>query len=59
VWLALFGVLIAWPQNPDEALEIVSWWHWRGSGAGAKIPPSRPPAAVVLWIALKLALGSC
>ena len=58
VWLALFGVLIAWPQNPDEALEIV---FLVALGVAQvlepKIPAEPTTRSRVLWIALKLALG--
>ena len=57
VWLALFGVLIAWPQNPDEALEIV---FLVALGVAQVLePPSRPPAAACSGSHSNWRWGSC
>ncbi len=58
VWLALFGVLIAWPQNAGEAQEVV---FLVALGVAQvlepKIPAEPTTRSRLLWIALKLALG--
>jgi two-component system, NtrC family, sensor histidine kinase HydH len=58
VWLVLFGVLIAWPQNPGEAPEIV---FLLALGVAQvlepKIPAEPSTRSRLLWIAIKLALG--
>ena len=58
VWLVLFGVLIARPQNPDEPQEIV---FLVALGVAQvlepKIPAEPTTRSRLLWIALKLALA--
>jgi signal transduction histidine kinase len=58
VWLALFGVLIAWPQNAGEDQEIV---FLVALGVAQvlepKIPADPTTRSRLLWIAIKLALG--
>ncbi len=58
VWLALFGVLIARPQNPDEPQEIV---FLAALGVAQvlepKIPAEPTTRSRLLWIGLKLALA--
>ena len=58
VWVVLFGVLIARPQNPEEAQEIV---FLVALGVAQVLEPKIPSAPTtrsrLLWIAIKLALG--
>jgi signal transduction histidine kinase len=58
VWLALFGVLIARPQNPDNAQELI---FLVALGVAQVLEPKIPAAPTtrsrVLWIAVKLALA--
>jgi signal transduction histidine kinase len=58
VWIALFGVLIARPQNPEEAQEIV---FLVALGVAQvlepKIPAEPTTRSRLLWIAIKLALA--
>jgi len=58
VWLALFGVLIARPQNPDNPQELI---FLVALGVAQVLEPKIPAAPTarsrVLWIAVKLALA--
>ena len=58
VWLALFGVLIARPQNPDEPQEVV---FLVALGVAQvlepKIPAEPTTRSRLFWIGLKLALA--